>query len=551
MIIYVDDYGNNTDFSQPLIKAVGDLKNGDTLSFSNKEYHFYKENCQSRIIHMTNTDSFRNKLKYFAILIENAENITIDGNGATFVIHGDICSFALLSCKNVRLKNFTIKYARPQDVELRVVESRGMVTTFELSQSDLWHTDGKDVYFYDESPFTHQKYWQFKNGDNTWCSVLHSGDIVKRTIHPKSPLYCVKKAIKNKDNLLEIKYKKPRKFKPGDIYAYSQNKNRNTCGIFFNECENIVSDNIRVMYLQGFGWLSQMCADMSFANITFKADNNSVVTSFADLIHICGCKGKVDIHNCYFAHAHDDAINIHGSFLRFKKQIDSNTAQFEFIHNQQGGHKAFYKGDKVRFYYRHNLSQLIGDYIVKSATDDIDNKTVTVEFEEKLPADISSKYFGQNNIVAENITYCPSVDIYDNVFESIPTRGILCTTCNQVRIHHNKFANLNMAHIFISNDAADWYESGPVRNMHIYDNEFDLTQPNKRKNCALLIQPITLSRQVKSFVHKNISFYNNKIITGKNKVVIAYGVDNLQIYNNQIDGKSKYKFYHCKTKMSE
>lgn len=551
MTIFADQYGSNLDFSQALVNAINDLNNGDTISFSKKEYHFYKEKCQSRVIHMTNTDSFKNKLKYFAILFENLENILIDGNGATFVIHGDICSLALLNCKNVKLRNFTIKYARPQDVELKVLKCNGFKATFELFQSDLWHTDGKNVYFYDESPFTHKKYWQFKNGDNTWCSVLHSGNSVKRTIHQKSPLCFVKSANKTNNNLLEIKYFKPRKFKVGDIYAYSQNKNRNTCGIFFNECENVDSENMRVMYLQGFGWLSQMCKDMSFSNITFKADENSVVTSFADLIHICGCKGRVNINNCYFAHAHDDAINIHGSFVRLKEIIDDKTAVFEFVHNQQGGHRAFFKGDKARFYFRHSLSQIDGEYTVKSATDHIDDKFVTVEFEESLPKEISSKYLGQNNVVAENITYCPSVDIYGNEFDAIPTRGVLCTTCNEVKIHNNKFSNLNMAHVFVSNDAADWFESGPVRDMKIYDNEFDLTSPNKRKNCALLVEPITLSKQNKSYVHRNISFFNNKIITGKNKVVIASCVDNLQIYNNEIIGKEKYKFNYCKTKMSE
>ena len=105
-----------------------------------------------------------------------------------------------------------------------------------------------------------------------------------------------------------------------------------------------------------------------------------------------------------------------------------------------------------------------------------------------------------------------------------------------------------MAHIFVSNDAAVWYESGPVRNMQIYNNEFDLTQPNRRKNCALLVQPITLSKRINSYVHQNISFYGNKIISCKNKPVIAYGVDNLDIYDNQIIGKQKLKLKYCKTK---
>lgn len=50
---------------------------------------------------MTNTDSFKAPDKYFAVLIENKENITVDGCGSTLVIHGDMCAFlcAAVKCK--------------------------------------------------------------------------------------------------------------------------------------------------------------------------------------------------------------------------------------------------------------------------------------------------------------------------------------------------------------------------------------------------------------------------------------------------------------------
>ncbi|MFQ8958412.1 MAG: hypothetical protein ACLR6O_06080 [Eubacterium sp.] len=60
------------------------------------------------------------------------------------------------------------------------------------------------------------------------------------------------------------------------------------------------------------------------------------------MIHICGCKGYVNIIDSYFEHPHDDAINVL-AFLRLKKIIDTNAAELEFVHHQQGGYKAFFR----------------------------------------------------------------------------------------------------------------------------------------------------------------------------------------------------------------
>ena len=120
----------------------------------------------------------------------------------------------------------------------------------------------------------------------------------------------------------------------------SHNKLRDNSGLFFDECSNVDCENITVNYMHGFGWLSQMCENLNFKNITFTPAKGYTVSSFADLIHICGCKGYVNIIDSYFEHPHDYAINVHGAFLRLKKIIDTNTAELEFVHHQ-GGYKHF------------------------------------------------------------------------------------------------------------------------------------------------------------------------------------------------------------------
>lgn len=549
MNIIADKYGDSNNFAVPLLMLREELNNGDTITFENKEYHFYKDFSAQREIHMTNTDSFDNPIKYFGMLFENFEDITIDGNGATFVIHGDICSLGLLNCKNVVLKNFTIKYASPSNTELTVVAKKGKAITYSIPESTLWYVEGKDVVFFEQSPFTKKNYWEFKNDENSWNSVCHSGGDVFRTMHFKAPFSKVKSVERKSQTEVEIKYKKKRNFAIGDTYAFSQNKNRNTCGVFVSECTNVSAENVTVNYLQGFGWLTQMCDTASFKNVTFKADDEHKVSAFADLIHVCGCKGDVTITDCYFEQPHDDAINIHGTFMRFKEQVDDNTAVFEFVHKQQGGHRMFFAGDKARLYYRGNLQEIGEDLTVKKAVDDINNKLCTVTFEEKLPKEITARKLGQSNVVIENITYCPNVEIANCIFYAIPTRGVLCTTAGKVRIHDNTFSHCAMAHIFISNDAADWYESGPVRDVEIWNNKF-LLQPTKQYeqlNCpGVLVKPITLGRRVTKPIHKNIKIYSNYFKVDRDKPITAFGVDGLDVYGNYFDGSSRVKTRHCK-----
>lgn len=548
MEIIVDELCNGDNASISMQKISQNAKSGDVFVFSKKEYHFYKELSPSRVVHMTNTDSFRFPEKRFGMLFENLENIELDGNGATFVIHGDICSIGLLNCRNVKMHGFTIKYANPNNVEMRVVSVKGRKVVFEFNESALYSLNGKDFVFYDESPLdgsNSERYWQFTNDNDSDCGVCHSGDSVYRTSHAVGVFHLIKsvKPLPNKRQV-EITYRFKRKFVPGDCYTISPNHNRNTSGVFVNGCSDVSAENITVNYLAGFGWLSQMCNNVSFDNVTFAPEKGRTVSGFADLIHICGCKGDVKINNCFFAHPHDDAINIHASFLRFKNKVDDYTAVFEFVHRQQGGYRAFNTGDEVALYYRNNLAQLPGTYVVDSAVDDIENKTVTVKFTEKLPPEIENQYNKQNNVVAENITYSPNVEISNCRFNAIPTRGILVTARGKVRIHDNEFTNVAMANIFISNDANAWYESGPVRDVEIYNNKFIVTPNNLPKfiDCsAILVDPVTLGGKVTVAIHKNINIHSNYFDVRRDRVVTARGVENLKIGENQYKNISDVK----------
>ena len=554
MSIFAKNFGNESNFSEGFAKAVQELSSGDVFSFENKEYHFFKDFSQQREIHMSNTDSLRNPNKYFAMLLENLENITIEGNGATFVIHGDICALGILNCKNITLKDFTIKYHSPSAVEMKFEGAEKKTARFSLNKNTQFIINdiggGKSIEFFEKSPFSERIYWHCTNDENSFNQIVHKDENVFEIPNDKGVFQSVKKISKLSENEIEINYSSKPKFIDGAVYVLTQNKNRNTSGVFVNESENVSAENININYLQGFGWLSQMCADLSFENCNFVPEENRCVSSFADLIHVSSCKGRVDIKNCLFSHSHNNAINIHGVFLRFKEKLDSKSAVFEFVHEQQGGYRAFHDGNRVKFYYRDSLEALRGEYTVKQAIDYIDGKSVAITFNEELPENIDTVYDSESNIVIENITYCPDVEISKCRFEAIPTSGILCTSSGKIRIFENSFSHIGEAHIYISNDAAQWFESGPVRDMEIYSNSFcyDIDEECfKPEEPIILIEPITLGGKIKAAVHRNIKIYSNNFENGKLYPVRAEGVENIAIYSNVFKGKSKIKLKHYTT----
>ncbi len=494
MIIDMNKYCTLDNASVGMKQAIADAVSGDIISFEKNEYHFYKDYSEHRPYHMTNTDSFRNPEKYFAVLAENKQNITIDGNGSTFVIHGDICAFSLVKCKNITLKNFTIRYNSPTNFEMTVKEKKGLSVKYSIPENTSFYVKNNSIYFFEQSPFTKKNYYEFKNKPKSYCNVLHNGDDVYRT--QISPFRTAVKIKRRSQTEVNISYIIPPQLKVGDTITMSNNWNRSSCGLFFWECSDIVSENITVNYMHGFGWLSQMCENLTFNKINFKPADGYKVSSFADCIHVCGCKGYVNINECFFTHPHDDGINIHGAFLRLKELVDDNTAVFEFVHKQQGGYSAFFEGDKVKLYSRKNLQELDGVYTVKSSVDDINNKIVKIIFEEKLPK-MENRLF-----VCENVTYNPRVKISNCTFRAIPTRGILCTTDKESEICNNKFIALKMPDIYISCDCRDWYESGPCKNMKIHNNSFSQKNP-------VVLEPLCMFKPV-SDVHENIEIYDNE-----------------------------------------
>lgn len=565
-VINVVDFGADpsgaTDSTEAIRQALNFSKNIEgpkVIDFPEGTYQLRKESAQKRTVHTSNTDSVDYPEKTIALLVEEQQDLILNGNGSLFQIHGDSMALAVIRSQNIHLYNFSWDLVVPTVIEMRIdgtgEENGEMYTDFSIPSCFTYEVEnnGKKIHWHGgNNQATNTPYWQTYNDNNLVTIVAYhpDQDVKKRYPLAEGPFAAsYTRIVPIGQECVRIYYgnERPTLHQKDVQFEFTARPDRHTAGAFIWESSDVVVEKVTVHYLDGFGWLTQMAYNVSFLHCTFepRVGTGRYATGFADLIHVSGASGLIRIEGCYFSHAHDDAINIHGTFTRVEEQLDDWTLKLSYVHRQQGGFPQYYPGNEVAFYRRDTLNNTFNPEVytvidvVHPGQSGNDGKTMIVTFHQPLPEGIASKVKGEGLYVAENVTYTPTVIIRDNLFEAIPTRGILCTTQKKVLIEGNTFRHMAMDTIFISNDSQDWYESGPVRDVMIRDNHFYLMKigyPNL-PNALIRVKPITLGGKLpgpKQAIHKNIRIIDNTIYTQGNTILSAESVSGLTFTGNTI-----------------
>lgn len=524
--------GSECDALPALRRMFGEIEKMNVpveVRFQPGEYHIYAPAAKDKSI-----------LKSEGIVLTGVESLTIDGCGAMFIGHGAISPFFFYKCKDIQVKNIDFDWNRTLISQGTLVGWNDDYVDIEIDKNRYpYKTVGDKVVFYGDD-------WESDVSQRSYSTLYDDkGDILQGT----------KDYFLSRENVLfrgkseEIKegcirfYGKPDTYvRPGVRIALYHGL---YCGTIFslNECIDVRLQNIDIYHTPGMGAVGQRSENIYLEdfNLVVDKDNHRCFSGIADALHFNMCRGKITLKGCSFDGQGDDALNVHGRYHRLS-YISGNRKSAVFELRRGSLADMPIRGDQLWF-IDNDVDKK--PFVAKVTAVTIMNaKTALVEFEEPLDECI------QAGCHVDNASWIADVEISGCSFgKANRARGILLTTCGDLKVHHNKFRSAGAA-ILIEGDTDFWFESGPVKSLDIAHNTFE--------NCATSVRDsithwgwgeavitVTPSHRpadaLSKAYHSGITIRNNVFKAFDLPLVYARSVDGLKYVDNIIVHTENYK----------
>lgn len=525
------------------IKAECSETDSIVLRFPTGNYQFHEKGSAQREYYISNHD--QTQPKKVGIALEDMKHFTLDGQGSQFIFHGRMIPLSMLRSENCTLKDFSIDFENPHIAQVKVVENKGDAgITFEVAP---WvnYRIAKDSVFE-----TYGEGWTARQ-----AMGIAFEEATKHLVYNTSDVSCpTKGVVEVAPRRLHAPLWKDKRLIPGTVVAM-RTWFRPTPGIFLSHDVRTVLNNVKVHYAEGMGLLAQLCEDVTLDgfSVCLRGDNDPrYFTTQADATHFSGCKGKITSINGLYEGMMDDAINIHGTYLKVIKRIDDRTLIGRYMHSQAWGFEWGCAADEVQF-IRSETMELVGE---KNRIDSIrpyDRESVDgacefyITFEKSLDSIISEK----SGFGIENLTWTPEVLFAGNVIRNNRARGTLFSTPKPTVIENNFFDHTSGTAILLCGDCNGWYETGACRNVIIRKNRFvnALTNMFQFTNAVISIYPeIPNLKAQQAYFHGGpeggIVIEDNEFDTFDAPILYAKSVDGLIFRNNIIKTNTEYKPFH-------
>lgn len=493
-----------------------------TIRLGGGIYHFHRPQATAKKYFISNTMSWNSgtdNIKNIGILIKDAQKITIDGEGAKIITHGEISSIVVDNSQDIVLKNITIDAADPSVTEMTVESVSGNTVIYNVHPTSNYSVSNNVLTWFGEYG------WKFTGGGVAPQVYDPAQDATWRGANPFSNVVSVTD-LGNKR--LQVIYSPVAEdIKTGRTFQMRDAVRDQVAG-FILKSKNITYDNVTMNFMGNFGIVCQYSDTLSFLNCRFAPDETSGRTNagFADFLQVSGCKGLLRVEDCYFSGAHDDPINVHGTYLKIQEYASPKQVKVKFMHHESWGFDAFFVNDSIEFIDVATMQKIDAAKVISVNRND--DYHITLTFDKAV--DVAAFQKKANGVVIENITWTPEVEIRRNYFSRVPTRGVLLTTRRRSVIEYNTFFRMQMAGIFVSGDAANWYESGKVTDLTTRHNQF--IECGNTNNPVIFFEPT--NTQDNGNIHSNVKIDRNTFVMKSGDAVGGKSVDNLSFTNNVI-----------------
>lgn len=528
-----------------LAKIKAEYKEGEKviLRFPEGRYEFHEKGAAVREYYISNHD--QTNPKKVGIALEDMKNLTLDGQGSEFVFHGRMLPVSLLRSENCLLKNFSIDFENPHIAQVKIVENDpqdGIVfepapwVDYRIAKDSIFEAYGEG--------------WTMRH---SW-GIAFDGD-TKHLVYNTSDIGCpTKGASEVAPRRIHAPGWKDARLVPGTVVAM-RGWGRPTPGIFLSHDVNTTIENVKVHYAEGMGLLAQLCENITLEKfgVCLKGDADPrYFTTQADATHFSGCKGKIVSCNGLYEGMMDDAINVHGTYLKVVKRVDDRTLVGRYMHGQSWGFEWGCPGDEVQF-IRSNTMELVGkqNKIISIRPYDKEQTEGAREFLITFQELVDQVINEQSGFGIENLTWTPEVLFSGNVIRNNRARGSLFSTPRKTIVENNLFDHTSGAAILLCGDCNGWFETGACRHVIIRKNRFvnALTNLFQFTNAVISIYPeIPDLKGQQQYFHGGpeggIVIEDNEFETFDAPILYAKSVDGLVFRNNTIKLNTEYKPFH-------
>ena len=537
--------GNASHLMRILDEVKQEIKPGDevVLKFAPGRYDFHPADAPKRVYYVSNHD--QPQPKAVGICLEGWENLVLDGNGAEFIFHGQMLPVSLIGSRNVTLRDFSIDFENPHIAQVEV-----------LTNSE---TDGITFQVEPWVNYRIGKNGRFETYGYGWAYQQNTGIAFEKDtrhiVYNTSDLWIDTRDVKDLGNRkMHAPHWKDKRLVPGTKVAM-RTWNRPAPGIFLDENLNTTLTDITVHYAEGMGLLVQRCENITLKgfNVSLRGDDDPrYFTTQADATHFSQCKGLIHSEGGLYEGMMDDAINIHGVYLKVRERVDDYTLRCRFEHGQAWGFAWGNPGDSVCFVRSQTMDELPFRTVIRQIAPVGQNeikgtREYLISFVDALPDSLQAE--PAHGI--ENLTWTPEVYFGDNVVRNNRARGALFSSPRRTTCEDNLFDHTSGTAILLCGDCNGWYESGSVRNLIIRGNRFvnSLTNMFQFTNAVISIYPeIPQLQSQTTYFHGGhpaaIVIENNQFVTFDAPLLYAKSVDGIIFRNNTVERNNDYRPFH-------
>ncbi|MBP5638481.1 MAG: hypothetical protein J6X55_03320 [Victivallales bacterium] len=507
-----------------IVEACGKIHPNTLISFEKGIYHFTKDGAHEKDIRGIH---IMPGLKQVVFDLDHVENLTIDGNGSEFMFDDILFPFAMIHCRNITLRNFTIDFSFSRYCQGEVVQSdeSGFELAIDSSHFSAEVDAGGHVIFHsrDLSVSTEDRAILIGNaifGRSPWDYVFAGDTQQSKENLPTS--YIETDAVATPRGM-RFNYREQSRrlvFPLGDnlIFCYEPRKNVN---ILSYMGENIHLENVAMYRGGGMGVVIARTRDFYADNVSIQVrpGRNECRSTTADGFFLVQNDGAVSLRNCLISHTLDDALNIHGSYHKVS-EVSGNVIIFDVGYNAHRGFMSYEPQDRLTVSDRETHCFKASFTVLKA--DMLPDERIRLELDGDCSAisvdDIVENDSRVPKFIFENnkVVCCPHLRISDN---------------GPIVIRHNTFDRINC--ILVIDLLKYWYEAGAVNGMVIEDNLFTGT-PQAGKGYAINIY--SSRKKGTDIRHKDISIVNNRFISPNTHAIAAAQVDGLVIRGNDFHG---------------